>query len=100
MRAYAHMDVFFLDLSYMDLREFVEKYGEATTRSALRLTVGRIRSIISEKVARASSDGVVLLSIEELRCDVASISCVLRDFTFSPEEEAVLIHKAWEIVSV
>jgi len=83
----------------MDFRGFVEKYGEATTRSALTMAVGRIRGIIMEKVARATSTGgICILSMDELRCDVASVAHVLNDFPFSREEKDVLLAKAWEIV--
>ena len=85
----------------MDFGDFVEKYGEATTKAALQLTVGRIRRIVREKVARAAStEGVLVLTMDELRCDVASVSCMLSEFPFSAEEKDVLLHKAWEIVSV
>ena len=84
----------------MDFLGFVEKYGEATTKAALMLAVGRIRGIIKEKVARAAAtDGILTLSIDELKCDVASVSHVLNEFPFSPEEKNVLLCKAWEIVS-
>lgn len=84
----------------MDFRGFVEKYGEATTRAALRLAVGRIRGIIGEKVSRAAvTDGICFISIEELRCDVASVAHVLNEFPFSPEEKDVLLAKAWEIIT-
>ena len=84
----------------MDFLGVVEKYGEATTKAALILTVGRIRGIIKEKVARAAAmDGILTLSIDELKCDVASVTHVLNGFPFSPEEKNVLLHKAWEIVS-
>lgn len=84
----------------MDFRGFVEKYGEATTRAALMLAVGRIRGIIKEKVCRASStDGVCMLSMDELRRDVASVAHVLNEFPFSLEEKNVLLAKAWEIVT-
>jgi len=84
----------------MDFGGFVEKYGEAMTRAALRLTVGRIRWIIKEKVSRAAAtNGVCFLSMEELRGDVASVAFVLNEFPFSPEEKDVLLAKAWEIVT-
>ncbi len=99
MQAYTHIDAL-LYIYHMDFLGFVEKYGEATTRSALMLVVGRIRGIIKEKVARAAAtDGIVTLSIDELRCDVASVAHVLNEFPFSPEEKNILLHKAWEIVS-
>jgi hypothetical protein len=82
----------------MDFRSFVEKYGEDTTRAALTLTVRRIRGIVNEKVCRAV-DGVLILSADELKCDVASVSHVLNEFPFSAEEKNVLLLKAWEIVS-
>ncbi len=83
----------------MDFRGFVEKYGEATTRAALTLAVGRIRGIIKEKIARATSTGgICILSMDELHCDVASVSRVLSEFPFSGEEKEVLLAKAWEIV--
>lgn len=64
------------------------------------LAVGRIRGVIKEKVARAeATDGILMLSIDELRCDVGSVSHVLNEFPFSPEEKTILLHKAWEIVS-
>lgn len=84
----------------MDFIEFVNKYGEATTKAALVLTVGRIRSIIKEKVARAAAaNGIAALTIDELRCDVSSLSHVLNAFPFSAEEKNILLQKAWEIVS-
>ena len=84
----------------MDFKGFVEKYGETTTRAALGLAVGRIRRIINDKVSRAAStDGVLILTAEELMCDVASVSCTLGEFPFSAEEKNVLLLKAWEIVS-
>lgn len=84
----------------MDFGGFVEKYGETTTRAALRLAVGRIRGIIKEKVGRAAAtNGICFLSMEELRCDVASVASVLSEFPFSPEEKDVLLAKAWEIVT-
>ena len=84
----------------MDFLGFVEKYGETTTKAALMLAVGRIRSIIKEKVARAElTDGILMLSIDELKCDVASVSHVLNEFPFSSEEKIILLHKAWEIIS-
>jgi hypothetical protein len=84
----------------MDFRSFVEKYGEATTRAALRLAVGRIRGIIREKVGRAAAtNGICFLSMEELKCDVASVGHVLNEFPFSPEEKDVLLAKAWEIIT-
>lgn len=84
----------------MDFRSFVEKYGEATTRAALRLAVGRIRKIVSDKVAMAAAtDGILVLSIEELRYDVASVAHVLNEFPFTMEEKIVLIAKAWEIIT-
>lgn len=99
MQAYTHINAL-LYMYRMDFAGFVEKYGEATTRSALMLAVGRIRGIIKEKVTRAAAtDGIVTLSIDELKCDVASVSYVLNEFPFSSEEKNVLLHKAWEIVS-
>jgi hypothetical protein len=84
----------------MDFRGFVEKYGEPTTRAALTLAVGRIRRIIKEKVIMAAStDGICILSIDELRRDVASVAHVLNEFPFSVEEKNVLLAKAWEIVT-
>ena len=84
----------------MDFRAFVAKYGETTTRAALMLAVGRIRGIVKEKVCRASStDGVCVLSMDELRRDVASVAHVLNEFPFSAEEKGVLLAKAWEIVT-
>ncbi len=84
----------------MDFRGFVEKYGEATTRSALRLAVGRIRGIIKEKVSRAAAtNGICFISMKELRCDAASVAHVLNEFPFSSEEKDVLLAKAWEIVT-
>jgi hypothetical protein len=84
----------------MDFRAFVEKYGEATTRAALTLAVGRIRGIVREKVSRAAStNGILVLSADELRCDVASVSHALSEFPFSAEEKYVLLAKAWEIVT-
>ena len=84
----------------MDFRGFVEKYGENTTRAALTLAVGRIRGIIKEKVTRAAvTDGVCILSADELRRDVASVAHVLNEFPFSMEEKGVLLAKAWEIVT-
>lgn len=86
--------------SIMDFRGFVEKYGEPTTKAALTMAVGRIRGIIREKVSRAAAtDGVLTLSMDELRCDVASVSHVLNEFPFSAEEKDVLLCKAWEIIS-
>lgn len=82
----------------MDFKNFVEKYGEDTTRAALILAVRRIRGIINEKVCKAV-DGVLVLSVEELKCDVASVSYVLNEFPFSTEEKNALLLKAWEIVS-
>jgi hypothetical protein len=82
----------------MDFRSFVEKYGEDTTRAALTLAVRRIRGIVNEKVCMAV-DGVLILSIDELKCDVASVSHVLNEFPFSAEEKNVILLKAWEIVS-
>ena len=91
----------FLYIPIMEFRDFVEKYGEATTRAALVLAVGRIRHIVKEKVSRASStDGVLILTMDELKCDVASVACTLSEFPFSAEEKNVLLLKAWEIVSV
>ncbi len=84
----------------MDFKAFVEKYGEATTKVALTLVVGRIRGIIREKVSRAAStNGILVLSADELRCDVASVSYALSEFPFSAEEKYVLLAKAWEIVT-
>ncbi len=84
----------------MDFLGVVEKYGEATTKAALILVVGRIRGIIKEKITRAAvTDGVIMLSMDELRCDVTSVSHVLGEFPFSQEEKDVLLCKAWEIVS-
>ncbi len=84
----------------MDFGVFVEKYGEATTRAALRLAVGRIRGIIKEKVSRAAAtNGVCFLSLDELMCDAASVGHVLREFPFTSEEKDVLLAKAWEIVT-
>jgi hypothetical protein len=84
----------------MDFRAFVEKYGEATARAALALTVGRIRNIVREKAGRAAATGgILVLSVDELRCDVASVSHVLGEFPFTSEERDVLLAKAWEIVT-
>lgn len=84
----------------MDFRAFVEKYGEATTRAALMLAVGRIRRIIKEKVALAAeTGGTLVLSWDELARDVASVAYVLNEFKFSVEEKSVLLAKAWEIVT-
>ncbi len=84
----------------MDFRGFVEKYGETTTKAALTLAVGRIRRILREKAARAAlSDGVLVLSVDELKADVASVVCVLGEFPFSAEEKHVLLAKAWEIIT-
>lgn len=100
MTAYAHIDAP-LCIYYMDFIGFVEKYGESTTKAALTLTVGRIRGIIKEKVARAAmTNGIATLSIDELKRDVASVSHVLNAFPFSPEEKNILLQKAWEIVSL
>lgn len=99
MMAYALIDAFLI-IDRMDFIEFVEKYGEATTKAALVLTVGRIRSIIKEKITRAAAtDGIATLTIDELKCDVASVSHVLNAFPFSTEEKNILLLKAWEIVS-
>lgn len=85
----------------MDFRGFVEKYGEATTRAALTVAVGRIRGIIREKISRAAlTNGILVLSAEELRCDVSSVAHVLNEFPFSMEEKYVLLAKAWEIVTL
>jgi hypothetical protein len=84
----------------MDFRGFVEKYGEETTRATLTLAVGRIRGIVREKVSRAAStDGILVLSLDELKLDVASVAHVLNEFPFSAEEKYVLLAKAWEIVT-
>ncbi len=84
----------------MDFKAFVEKYGEATTKAALTLAVGRIRGIVREKVGRATStNGVLVLSVDELRFDVANVAHVLNEFPFSAEEKYVLLAKAWEIVT-
>jgi len=84
----------------MDFRAFVEKYGEATARAALTLAVGRIRGVIREKVGRAAStDGILVLSLDELKLDVASVAHVLNEFPFSADEKYVLLAKAWEIVT-
>lgn len=85
----------------MDFRGFVEKYGEATTKAALTLAVGRIRGIVREKVGRAaiSTNGILVLSVDELRCDVSRVAHVLNEFPFSMEEKYVLLAKAWEIVT-
>ena len=84
----------------MDFRAFVEKYGESTTRAALSLAVARIRRIVKDKVAMAAAtDGILIVSIDELKCDVASVIHVLNEFPFSVEEKSVLIAKAWEIVT-
>jgi hypothetical protein len=99
MTAYTHIDAP-LCIYHMDFIGFVEKYGEATTKAALVLTVGHIRGIIKEKISRAATtNGIATLSIDELRCDVASVSHVLNAFPFSPEEKNILLQKAWEIVS-
>jgi hypothetical protein len=83
----------------MDFRGFVEKYGEPTTKAALTLAVGRIRGIVREKVSRAAATGgICILSIDELKCDVASVAHVLNEFPFSAEEKNVILAKAWEIV--
>lgn len=83
----------------MDFSGFVEKYGEATTKAALTLVVGRIRRIIKEKVGlAAATGGICILSIEELRRDVESVGHVLNAFPFSAEEKSVILAKAWEIV--
>ena len=84
----------------MDFGAFVQKYGEATTRAALTLAVGRIRSIVREKVARAAAtDGILVLSLDELKGDVASVAHVLNEFPFSMEEKNLLLAKALEIVT-
>ncbi len=84
----------------MDFRGFVEKYGEATTKATLTLAVGRIRSIVREKARRAAAaDGILILSIDELKLDVASVYHVLNEFPFSAEEKYVILAKAWEIVT-
>ena len=84
----------------MDFRALVDKYGENTTRAALMLAVGRIRKIIKDKVAMAAStDGVLVLSLDELKRDVTSVAHVLNEFPFSMEEKSVLLIKAWEIVT-
>ncbi len=84
----------------MDFRGFVAKYGEATTKAALALAVGRIRGIVREKVGRAATtSGILILSIDELRLDVASVAHVLNEFPFSAEEKDVILAKAWEIVT-
>jgi len=84
----------------MDFRAFVEKYGEATTKAALTLAVGRIRGIVREKVSRAAStSGILVLSVDELKLDVASVAHVLNEFPFSAEEKYVLLAKAWEIIT-
>ncbi len=84
----------------MDFKAFVEKYGEATTSAALTLAVRHIRGIVREKVSRAAStDGILVLSIDELRFDVASVAHLLNEFPFSAEEKYVLLAKAWEIVT-
>ncbi len=78
----------------------MEKYGEAMTKAALMLAVGRIRGIVREKVNRAAStSGILVLSVDELRRDVASVAYVLGEFPFSAEEKHVLLAKAWEIVT-
>jgi hypothetical protein len=84
----------------MEFPAFVEKYGESTTRAALTLAVGRIRKIVKDKVAMAgATDGILILSIDELKCDVASVIHVLNEFPFSLEEKSVILAKAWEIVT-
>lgn len=98
-KAHMHINIMRLPV-IMDFRGFVEKYGETTTRAALRLTVGHIRGIIKEKVSRAASaNGICVLSVDELRYDAASVAHVLNEFPFSPEEKDVLLAKAWEIVT-
>jgi hypothetical protein len=84
----------------MDFRGFVEKYGEATTKVALTLAVGHIRGIVREKAARAAmTGGVLVLSADELACDVASVASVLCGFPFSEDEKEVLLAKAWELIT-
>jgi hypothetical protein len=84
----------------MDFTAFVLKYGETTTRHALTLAVGRIRKIVKDKVALgAVTGGVLVLSRDELRHDVASVILVLNEFPFTMEEKSALLAKAWEIVT-
>ncbi len=84
----------------MDFTAFVKKYGEATTRHALTLAVGRIRKIVKDKVALAAiTGGVLVLSQDELKHDVASVLHVLNEFPFTMEEKSALLAKAWEIVT-
>ncbi len=84
----------------VDFRTFVENYGEETTRAMLSLAVGRIRGIVREKAGRAAAaDGILVLSVDELRHDVASVAHVLNEFPFTAEEKQVLLAKAWEIVT-
>jgi hypothetical protein len=84
----------------MDFASFVVKYGETTTRQALTLAVGRIRKIVNDKVALgAATGGVLVLTQDELRRDVASVLWVLNEFPFTMEEKSALLAKAWEIVT-
>lgn len=82
----------------MDFRHVVEKYGEATTKVALVMLVRKIRELINLRVESAIN-GILVVSIDDLRNDVNTVSQVLNDSPFSMEEKCILVRKAWEIVS-
>jgi hypothetical protein len=84
-------------LHRMDFSSVVHKYGEETTRLALRMLVSRIRGVISQRTA-AAIDGVLVMTHDQLRADALHVACSLDGFPFSADEKCALIDKAWEIV--
>jgi hypothetical protein len=87
----------FHSLYHMDFPSVVHKYGEETTRLALRMLVSSIRGVISQRMA-AAVDGVLVMTHEQLHADAVQVACTLDNFPFSTDEKCALIEKAWEIV--
>ncbi len=82
----------------MDFAAVITRHGEDTTQTAMIQLVSRIQQIIQYRTDSAVN-GVLNISMEELREDAVKVARELDDFPFSPDEKCAVIEKAWEIIN-
>ncbi|WP_424357734.1 hypothetical protein [Methanocella sp. MCL-LM] len=81
----------------MDFAAVVHRHGEDTTQLAMIRLVSRIRQILEFRVDSAVN-GVLTISMDELREDALKVARELEEFPFDEAEKCAVIEKAWEII--
>jgi hypothetical protein len=81
----------------MDFAAVIHRHGEDATKTAMVRLVSRIRQILHFRIESAVN-GVLTISMEELREDARQVAMELDEFPFSAEEKCAVIEKAWELI--